>query len=34
MTIVIFAVGLIGWGTWLRSEDSVSIDTDSNAIAA
>jgi hypothetical protein len=32
--IVIFAVGLIGWGTWLRSEDPVSMDTESNAIAA
>jgi hypothetical protein len=32
--IVIFAVGLIGWGTWLRGEEPVTIDTDSNAIAA
>jgi hypothetical protein len=32
--IVIFSVGFIGWGTWLRSEGPVSIDTESNAIAA
>jgi hypothetical protein len=32
--IVILAVGFIGWGTWLRSEDPVSIDTDSTPIAA
>ncbi len=32
--IVIFAVGLIGWGTWLRSEEPVTIDTDSTPIAA
>jgi hypothetical protein len=32
--IVILAVGLIGWGTWLRGEEPVTIETDSNAIAA
>ena len=32
--IVILAVGLIGWGTWLRSEEPVTMDTDSTPIAA
>ena len=31
--IAILALGFIGWGTWLRSEDPVSIDTDSDAIS-
>jgi hypothetical protein len=32
--IVILAVGLIGWGTWLRSEEPVTMDTDSTPIMA
>jgi hypothetical protein len=34
MGIVILASGLFGWGTWLRSEEPVTIDADSTTIAA
>ncbi len=31
---VLVAVGLIGWGLWLRSEEPIDIDSDSTAITA
>jgi hypothetical protein len=32
--MAIVAFGLIGWGTWLRSEEPVTIDADSTSITA
>jgi hypothetical protein len=32
--MVVVAIGLIGWGMWLRSEEPIDIDNDSTAITA
>ena len=31
---VLLAVGLIGWGRWLRSEEAIDIDNNTPAITA